>query len=106
VRHGVTTIDSAKIDAFARLVNEKLDTGDTGARKTYIRAIVDAIEVDDKAIQIIGSKDVLQAMIAGKQTTNGNVRGFVRNWRTGRDSKFDPQIRGHIKGYGPLIKLI
>ena len=60
-------------------MNEKLDTGDTSARKAYIRAIVDAIEVDDKAIRIIGSRDVLQAVIAGKQTANGNVRGFVRN---------------------------
>jgi site-specific DNA recombinase len=82
----VTTIDSAKIDDFARLMNEKLDTGDTTARKGYIRSIIDTIEVDDKAIRIIGSKDVLQAVIAGKQTANGNVRGFVRNWRARRDS--------------------
>ncbi len=82
----VTTIDSAKIDAFARLMNEKLDTGDTNARKTYIRSIIDTIEVDDNAIRIIGSKDVLQAVIAGKQTANGNVRGFVRKWRARRDS--------------------
>ena len=67
-------------------MNEKLDTGDTSARKAYIRAIVDAIEVDDKAIRIISSRDVLQAVIAGKQTANGNVRGFVRNWRARRDS--------------------
>ena len=55
--------------------------GDTNARKGYIRSIVDAIEVDDKAIRIIGNKDVLQAVIAGKQNANGNVRGFVRKWR-------------------------
>ena len=67
-------------------MNEKLDTGDTSARKTYIRSIVDAIEVDDRAIRIIGSRDVLQAVIAGKQTANGNVRGFVRKWRARRDS--------------------
>ena len=82
----VTTIDSVKIDAFARLMTDKLDNGDTNARKSYIRSIVDAIEVDDKAIRIIGSKDVLQAVIAGKQNTNGNVRGFVRKWRARRDS--------------------
>ena len=51
-----------------------------------IRSIVDAIEVDDKAIRIIGNKDVLQAVIAGKQNENGNVRGFVRKWRTRHDS--------------------
>jgi hypothetical protein len=49
-------------------MTEKLDSGDSNARKGYIRSIVDAIEVDDKAIRIIGSKDVLQAVIAGKQT--------------------------------------
>jgi site-specific DNA recombinase len=86
----VTTINPDKIDAFARLMTEKLDTGDTTARKTYIRSIVDAIEVDDKAIRIIGSRDVLQAVIAGKQTANGNVRGFVRNWRARRDSNSRP----------------
>jgi hypothetical protein len=50
------------------------------------RSIVDAIEVDDKAIRIIGNKDVLQAVIAGKQNANGNVRGFVRKWRTRHES--------------------
>jgi site-specific DNA recombinase len=86
----VAMIDAIKIDAFARLMNEKLDTADTNARKGYIRSIVDAIEIDDEAIRIIGSKDVLQAMIAGKQTANGNVRGFVRKWRARRDSNSRP----------------
>jgi len=40
-------------------VTEMLDNGDTNARKGYIRSIVDAIEVDDKAIRFIGNKDVL-----------------------------------------------
>lgn len=80
------TIDPAKIDAFARLMTQKLDDGDTNTRKGYIRSIVDAIEVDDKAIRIIGNKDVRQAVIAGKQNTNENVRGFVRKWRAGEDT--------------------
>jgi hypothetical protein len=37
--------------------------------------------VEDKAIRIIGNKDILQAVIAGKQTANRNVRGFVCKWR-------------------------
>jgi site-specific DNA recombinase len=48
---------------------------------TTIRSIIDAIEVDDKAIRIIGSRDILQAAIAGKQIENRNVSGFVRKWR-------------------------
>ena len=79
-------IDARKIDAFARLMNEKLDAGDTNTRKTYIRSIIDAVEVDDRAIRIVGSKDILQAAIAGKQTGNGNVSGFVRKWRARHDS--------------------
>ncbi|MFN4923525.1 recombinase family protein [Bradyrhizobium sp.] len=83
-------IDAGKIDAFARLMNEKLDTADINTRKGYIHSIIDAIEVDDKAIRIIGSKDILQAAIAGKQTENGNVRGFVRKWRARNDSNVRP----------------
>jgi DNA invertase Pin-like site-specific DNA recombinase len=81
-------IDAEKIDAFARLMSEKLGTADTNTRKSYIRSIIDAVEVDDLAIRIIGNKDVLQAAIAGKQTENGNLRGFVRKWRARRDSNF------------------
>lgn len=60
----VTKIDSAKTDAFARFMNEKLDSGDTNARKSYIRSIVDAVESDDRATGIIGSRDARQAVIA------------------------------------------
>jgi site-specific DNA recombinase len=77
----VAAIGSTTIGAFARLMTEKLNNGDTNARKSYIRSIVDAIEVDDKAIRITGNKDVLHAVIAGKQNANTNVRGFVRKWR-------------------------
>ena len=83
-------VNAEKIDAFARLMNAKLDAGDTNARKGYINSIIDAVEVDDRAIRIIGSKDILQAAIAGKQTENGNVRGFVRKWRARNDSNVRP----------------
>jgi site-specific DNA recombinase len=86
----VTTIDPAEIDAFVRLMTDRIDNGDTDARRSYIRSIIDTIEVDDNVIRIIGSKDVLQAVIAGKQTANGNVRGLVRKWRARRDSNSQP----------------
>jgi site-specific DNA recombinase len=77
------TIDARKIDAFSRPMNEKLDSGDAGARKGYVRSIIDAVDVDDHAVRIIGSRDILQAAIAGKQIENGNVRSFVRKWCPG-----------------------
>jgi site-specific DNA recombinase len=84
------SIDADKIDTFSRLMTEKLDHGDVNSKKAYIRAVISAIEVDDTAIRIIGSKDILQAVIAGKQTTNENVRGFVRKWRARKDSNLCP----------------
>jgi hypothetical protein len=41
-------INAQKIDAFARLMSEKLDSADTNSRKSYIRSIIDAVEVDDR----------------------------------------------------------
>ncbi|MBV8770602.1 MAG: recombinase family protein, partial [Hyphomicrobiales bacterium] len=79
-------IDAEKIQAFSRLMTEKLDNGDVNSRKSYIRAIVSAEEVDDHAVRIIGSPAVLSAAIAGKQTANSNVRGFARKWRARKDS--------------------
>jgi site-specific DNA recombinase len=72
-----TAINAERIAAFARLMTDRLGTGETNARRGYIRSIIDVVEVDDEAIRIIGSQDILQAAIAGKQTENGNVRGFV-----------------------------
>ncbi len=53
--------DAQKIDAFARLMNAKLGAGDANTRKGYFRSIIDAEEVDDQTVRIIGSTDVLQA---------------------------------------------
>ncbi len=71
---------------FARLMIDKLENGDVNGRKADIRAVISAIEVGDKTVRIIGCKNTLQAAIAGKQTANENVRGFVRKWRARRDS--------------------
>lgn len=71
-------------------MNAKLDAGDTNTRKGYIRSIIDAVEVDDQAIRIIGSKDILQAAIAGRQNENGNVRGLVRKWRAIQNKTANP----------------
>ncbi len=69
------------IEAFSKLMREKLDNGDTQARKAYLRSVISRIEVDDKTVRIIGEKASLVDVIAGRQTHAGNVRGFVRKWR-------------------------
>lgn len=60
------------------------------------RAIVDAIEIDDMAIRIIGSKNALQAVVADKQTATGM---FVVLYAIGAPEGIrtpDPQIRSLV----------
>jgi site-specific DNA recombinase len=75
-------------------MTEKLDNRDTNARKSCIRSIIDAIKVDDNAIRIIGRRDMLQEVIADKQTANGNIRGFVRKWHASQNKAANPCVIG------------
>jgi len=75
-----------RLAAFSQLMRQKLDTGDTQARKAYLQSVISQIEVDDDEVRIIGDKATLAAVIAGRQTGEPRVRGFVRKWRARRDS--------------------
>jgi len=81
-------------DAFAQLMNEKRE------RLTSRRPV----EVDDRAIRIIGSKDLLQAAVAGRQSANGNVRGFVRKWRARDETLTDATSRRFISTISPACR--
>ena len=84
------TITPARLEAFARLMQDKMETGDIQARRAYLRAVISQIEIDDDKVRIIGDKATLAAVIAGRQTQGTNVRGFVRKWRARRDSNSRP----------------
>ena len=75
-----------RLEAFSALVRGKLESGDTQARKAYLRSVISHIEVDDDKIRIVGDKAILAAAIAGRQAPSDNVRSFVRKWRARRDS--------------------
>jgi site-specific DNA recombinase len=74
-----------RLEAFSRLLRDKLESGDIQARKDYLRSVISQIEVDDAKIRIIGDKATLAAVIAGRQAQGANVRGFVRKWRAGQN---------------------
>ena len=80
------TITRDRLEAFSKLMREKLDTGDTQTRKAYLQSVISQIEVDDDKVRIIGDKDALAAVIVGRQNQTAQVRGFVRKWRARRDS--------------------
>jgi hypothetical protein len=86
-------------------MREKITGGETSFRRAYLRAVVEAIEVDDRVIRIHGSKTSLeQAVVAGEQIGKG-VRGFIRKWRARRDSNPWPLPSEGIAGeYSPLFQ--
>jgi site-specific DNA recombinase len=75
-----------RIQAFTKLMHDKLENGDVQARKAYLRAVISEIRVDDDKVSIIGDKATLSAVIAGQNGSHPNVSGFVRKWRTREDS--------------------
>jgi hypothetical protein len=83
-------ITPERIEAFAALVRDKLDTGDIHARKAYLRSVISRIEVDDRVVRIIGEKAALADVIAGRGTQPNRVRGFDRKWRARSDSNARP----------------
>ena len=83
-------ISPERIEAFAEIMRTKLDTGDTQARKTYLRSVISQIEIGDQKIRIIGNKSNLAGLITGQTTQAQNVSGFVRKWRTRHDSNVRP----------------
>ena len=70
---------------------EKLDTADVQARKAYLRSVIAQIEVGDGKIRVFSDKTALAASATAENTSAPNVRGFVRDWRTRRDSNSRPR---------------
>ena len=85
-----STLTPERIKAFTKLMHDKLENGDVQARKAYLRAVISEIRVDDDKVSIIGDKATLSAVIAGQNTSNANVSGFVRKWRARNDSNVRP----------------
>ncbi len=79
-------ITPQKIAAFTTLMRDRLRTGDIRARKDWLGSILHRIEVDDRAVKLVGSKQVLAGALTDKNPTGAPVRGFVRKWRTRQDS--------------------
>ena len=79
-------ITPAQLEAFSGLMRERLASGDTQARKAYLRSVISYIEVGDDRIRIVGETAALAAVAAGQQNHFNHVRGFVRKWRARRDS--------------------
>ena len=85
-----TQITPERIEAFSKLMNEKLQNGDVQAKKAYLRSVISVIEVDDKIVRIFGDKTQLAAALSEQNERTGKVRGFVRKWCARNDSNVRP----------------
>jgi site-specific DNA recombinase len=83
-------IDARAIERFGSLMRENIASGPIPFRKAYIRSVVERVEVDDRAIRIVGDRATLEQAIAGGQNANPGVRSFVRKWRARNDSNVRP----------------
>jgi site-specific DNA recombinase len=83
-------IPGENIEAFGRLMRERLTAGAIPFRKAYLGAIIDRVEVDDHQIRICGRKDVLEQAVLANGGPIPGVRSFVRRWRARKDSNLRP----------------
>ena len=70
--------------SFGSLMRESMTTGSVPFYKAYLRAFIDAVEVDDRVIRIHGSKSPPNkplSPVIGWEPGKG-VRALVRKWRS------------------------
>jgi DNA invertase Pin-like site-specific DNA recombinase len=68
-------------ERFGALMRARVLEGDTPARKAWIGAIIDRIEVDQATIRIMGRKEVLEQAIANSGQLTPGVRTCIPKWR-------------------------
>lgn len=61
------------VDRFARVMRERLTTGEVPFRKAYIGTLIDHIEVDDAEVRIMGRKEILEQAIASHSLQRDHV---------------------------------
>ena len=78
------TVDA--VARFGELMRQRIQEGNTPARKAWLSSIVDRIEVDEGAIRLFGRKDVLEQCVMAGAAGGPGVRTFVPKWRALRES--------------------
>ncbi len=73
------------VTRFGELMRQRLQEGDTPARKAWLSSIVDRKEVNDRKIRLFGRKDVLEQCVMAGATDGEGVRTFVPKWRSLRE---------------------
>jgi len=67
-----------RVVMFGTILPDKIENGDIIACKSYIRAVISQIEIDDLIVRIVSTTATLRAAANGNTHPYGNVRCFVR----------------------------
>ena len=82
-------ITTAVLRKFAATARKRMRIEGGGYRRDHLRALAQRVEVADREVRIMGSKnDLLRtlAAISGVKSATGGVRSSVLDWRKGWDS--------------------
>jgi site-specific DNA recombinase len=79
-------IDPALVERFGRSMREAFTTGSVPFRKAYLQSLIDVVEVDDHAIRIKGSKDLLEKAVLASRNGGASCSEMSTAWRARRDS--------------------
>ena len=79
-------ITEDKIASFVATMRDNVLSGDTAFRRSWLRSVIDKVEVDDAEIRIHGRRTVLERLVMGGGAAPAGVPSFVREWRTRQDS--------------------
>ena len=75
---------------FGKLVADKLRSNDPALRKSYVRLLVDRVEVSTRGVRIIGSRAALEHVILSPHALSTRVPSFDREWCRLEDSNLRP----------------
>jgi hypothetical protein len=67
---------------FGDLMRQRIQEGDTPARKAWLSSLSNRIKVDEGAIRLFGRKDVLEQCVIAGAANGPGVRAFVPKWRS------------------------
>lgn len=79
-------ITEDKIASAVEVMRANVLDGTIPFRRSYLRAMIDNVEVDDTEIRIHGRRSVLERLVMGEGVAPAGVPSFVRKWRARKDS--------------------
>ena len=82
-------ITATQLDKFAQAARRRMRGSDGGYRRDHLRALAQRVEVSEREVRIMGSKNTLLRVLAasnGVESAANDVRIYVPEWRRGWDS--------------------